>query len=656
MSRLINKLLLAGLLEEMARSKTRHRDDDDKKEAGSITYTDDKVPVKTLYVSGIKSFISQDDLEQYFRGQGNLTKLVLHDKGDYKYAFVTFSTYEDATKVVKKRTHHLKRSKLRVRPADTWHQPKESIPQSEGNSPEDVQEAGASSTEPETWSYDENAPSLMMLNDDCLLYLLEFFNVLELVKMRGICSRLDSLIEIFCQKYVNFSFETLSLELPTELTLMNARDILTFLGPIMKSLKIDGGDFSENSNPNRTIDWIVRYCKNLESLELENFTLNRINLKKLTPVIQKLKSLSLGDSTKVNDELGSCLNRAEQMEELIISGNWEITGKCLTKAKNLKTLSVNCCGNLQSKPFKEALKNNLTLKKLEIRRCDKFDDTVVNCIVEEIKEIEELSLSNVYQCMSNYSRFAELPHLKKLSVEFHSFASIDNLLEKLSEKSILEELNYIGSSSNAVDKTIELISKITTMKNFSMAFNSNISDNDLKRLQNLAQLESLSIPGASNVTSDGLLKLLSACKNLHYLDISQVKVDIDFLEKVVQMWRLSQNRPKLQLIVYETNIQEDSEEVEKIQKENLNNLRLSFVPKMLNTHQFMFTGSDMDFSEDDEDFDFDDDEDDDYDEEDFAPPWEVYGDQWWDSDDSDKYMYGWGQYSGDRSPVAWFEN
>lgn len=636
--------------------------------AESITYTEDNVPVKTLYVSSIKTHVNQEDLKEYFNKQGTVSNVVVHDKGDYKYAFVTFQTYEDATKVLKKRQHVIKRCKLRIRPADTWHQPK---PECESNENKEVNGEGAEPVAKEE-EYDENAPSLMILNDDCILYLLEFFNILEMIKMHGTCTRLDSLIEMYCQKFVKFDFGSLSLEMTSDLTLMNARDILMFLGPTMTSLTIDGSDF--NSSANRTIDWIARFCKKLESLDMENFILNKPILKKLTPVIQNLKSLSIGDSTKVGDELGICFSGATQLEDLKISGNWEITGKCLSKLSNLKTLSVNCCGNLQSKPFKEALKNNTTLKKLEIRRCDKFDDNVVKFIVSDVQGIEELSLSNVYACMSEYNRFADLPHLKKLSVEFHSFAPIDTLLEKLGEKNILEELHYIGSSSYPIRTTIEHISKITNLKTFSMAFNSNITDAELKMLQNLTQLQSFSIPGAHRVTSDGLRSLLVACKHIKYLDISQTGVDLDFLEKVINMWKQSETRPKLEMVAYETSIDEDSEEVHTLMKENQFLLKLSFVPKMLNTFQFMFNGSDLEMDDSDDDFmDLVDDDLDDIDGE-FgksfakkkhvnyshfrcpvltAPPWEIYGDQWWDSDDSDKYMYGWGQYSGDRSPVDW---
>lgn len=582
--------------------------------AGSITYTEDNVPVKTLYVSSIKPHVNQEDLNKYFSGQGTVSSLVLHDKGDYKYAFVTFATYEDATKVLKKRQHLIKRCKLRVRSADTWHQPKPEVHSSgsgenkvsngeasEGSSRmEDGTVTGVIATEEE---YDENAPSLMMLNDDCLLYLLEMFNILELIKIRGTCTRLDALIEMFCQKYVKFDFGSLSLEMATDLTLMNAREILMFLGPTMKSLTIDGSDF--NSSANRTIDWIARYCKNLESLDMENFILNKPILKKLTPVIQNLKSLSIGDSTKVGDELGICFNGATKLEELKISGNWEITGKCLSKLSNLKTLSVNCCGNLQSKPFKEALKNNASLKKLEICRCDKFDDNVVNFIVSDVQGIEELSLSNVYACMSDFNRFAELPHLKKLSIEFHGFAPVDSLLEKLSAKNILEELRYIGSSSHPVKTTIEHISKITMLKTFSMAFNSNITDAELKMLQSLTQLESFSIPGAYNVTAEGLLSLLAVCKKIKYLDVSQITVDLTFLEKIIYMWKQAEYRPKLEMVLYETSIDEDSEEVHNLLKENQFLLKLSFTPKLLNTFQFMFNGSDLNLDDDDEDDFFD---------------------------------------------------
>lgn len=584
----------------------------------NITYTEDNVPVRCLYVGNIKLHVTKDDLEKYFKGLGRIEQIKLNNRVEYQYAFVTFTTYDEATRVLNKKSHFLQGGKLRVRPADTWHQP-QALPV---ENTEDKEQAKSSSSEPSDiemreeppWKYDENAPSLMMLNDDCLLHILSYLNVLELIQIRGTSARIDDLIDIVCKKYEHFNFEDLAFLIPNDLTLMNARDILQYLGENMKSLIIDGSDFSISTNSNRILGSIIRFCKKLEILKCDAFHFNKPTIKKMIPVMKNLRIFSAGDSTKFNDEIASMFKEASKMEELIISGNWEITGKCLVRLSNLKTLSVNRCGNIQSKPFVQALLKNRSLQKLEIQRCDKLDNSVVECIVKDLKDIEELSLSNIYPSMSVFSKFADLPKLKKLTVEFHSFSPIDTLLEKLAAKKTLEELNLVGSGSGsgAATKTIHYISDITSLKTFSIAFNSNLADSDLKKLHDLTELTSLSIPGATNITSEGVLPLIKKCTKLTYLDVSQTKVDQTFLDQLVELLKSERFRREIfEVIVHDTGIEESNVEMPKFLKDNANLLTLSFVPKILNTFQFMFDDDDFDSDDDDDFIDLDEDMDDD---------------------------------------------
>lgn len=91
-----------------------------------------------------------------------------------------------------------------------------------------------------------------------------------------------------------------------------------------------------------------------------------------------------------------CFKDGSNPEELEISGNWRITGECLTTLSTLKVLNVNGCTRLQSKPFMKVLEHNTTLKKLDIRGCTNLDNSVVNCIVSDVTGIEELLLCCYY--------------------------------------------------------------------------------------------------------------------------------------------------------------------------------------------------------------------------------------------------------------------
>lgn len=420
----------------------------------------------------------------------------------------------------------------------------------------------------------------MILNNECLLHLLECFNILELTEIRGTCSRLDTLIDGFRHKHVNFDFADLWTQLPYDLTLDNTNDILKFVGPTMKTLKIDGRNFSFDFDSNLLLfECIVQFCKKLESLDIDNFKLDPSVVKKLTPLIKNLKSLSVGESIIVDDELGAFFEGASNLKELKIFRDC-IPSVCLMKVFNLNALSVNDCSDLGSESFKEMLKKNKTLKTLEIHCCENFDNSVVDCIVDDVSGIEELSFSsNSYTIISNLSRFAELPNLKILFIECLKTDLVNSLLETLSEQNMLEELHlhhHLYLSSFVHPKSV-LISKITNLKMLSMKYT--ITDPELRMLQNLSKLESISIPEANQVTLDELLSFLTACKNIKYLDVSSTNVDLNFLQKVIEIWQLSECRPKLEMVVHGTNSVQMSEQVQNLIKDNQTILKLSFASK-----------------------------------------------------------------------------
>lgn len=424
--------------------------------------------------------------------------------------------------------------------------------------------------------FEENSASLMMLNDDCLLYLLEYLNILDLIKIRELCHRLGALIDRVSHKYTKFSFGSLS----SKVTQDTARNILMFVGPSVKVLKLDGNYFMGDAVP--LFGWILEFCKNLQSLNLANIKLNKsLTREALDPVIQNLKSFTISSGADIMEDwrLRICFKGGPNLEEFKLSGS-SCMGWCLLELSSLKTLSVNGCCGLQPSAFKRALIKNTTLKKLEIARCDYLDDSVVDYIINNVTGIEELTISSDYPRMSRLSRFAELPFLKKLSVETSNVAQVDELLEKLWEKNILQHLSFFTYSSTNVIPKFSLICKLTNLKTLSMTCTVNLTDGELKMLQRLTQLQSFSIPGAIRVTSDGVLSLLFACKNIKYLNVSWTNLDVMFLEGVIQLWKKEEYRPKLEMVVQGTNIKKNSEHVQNLLKENHTALKLKFEPKI----------------------------------------------------------------------------
>lgn len=635
----------------------------------NLAYTEDGVPVKTLYIGNIRMNLSEDRIRSYFEEFGTVESFKIHERVDHKFGFVTFASYEDAAKVLKKKAHPVGKCNLRIRSADSWHQPKAVKKPDEHDNQMSDQVAGASggsggssndleelpSSSGDAVDGDEfatNGVSLLCLNDDCILHILSFLDIVHLVRLRGTCSRIDELIDITCAKNKeSFDFSEIN-QGEKGITLMTARDILAYLGPQLKSLKIDSDDF--NSGSVRPLDLITKYCTSLESLDLDGFNLSKNIVKKLIPVVKNLKKFAAGAKSRFDDSISQCLCKATKLKHLIVCGNWDVTGKFLTKINNLERLSLNRCGNIQPKLFIQALQKNLTLKALEIQCCDKIDDRVLSTIVSDLKQLEELTISNQYPAMKRYDRFGEIASLKKLTVEFHSYTSIDRLLEVLSEKSNLMEFNYVVSDSKINPKTIELIAKLSSLKVLSLGFISTLSDNDIRHLSNLTNLESLLIPGSGDVTPTALLDLINVCTKLNYLEVSETRLNSDFLYKLIDLLKQSKSqRPLLELLVYGTLIDKEILKDTKI-VQNSHLIKLNFERHSERRSNFMMgideddMDSDDDFwdlglDEDDYDYDYDGDDVFDFD---INEQWGYY-----DSDD-DKYMYGWGNINT-PSPPDW---
>lgn len=619
----------------------------------NLVYTEDEVPVKTLYIGNLKPNHREYQLRNYFVELGPIESLKIHEKKDHIFGFVTFSKYEDAAKVLQLKHHTVNGTKLRIRPADSWHQPKKkdnAVEVAATNTANNVDEALAGSSG--STEAGNSSVSLLCLNDDCLLHVLSFLDIVEMVRLRGICGRLDELIDMACAKHKqNFDFSSIAKY--ESITLMTARNLLTYLGPDLKSLKIDCDDFNNNSGF-RLLDFIARYCKSLENLDIDGFTINQKQISRLTPMFRNLKKFSAGAKGRFNDSIGKCFEVANNIDTVTMCSNWEVTGEFLKKISNLQRLGLNRCGNVQPKFFIQALQKNRTLKALEIQCCDKFDDRVLNTMVADLKELEELTISNSYEKMQHFEKFAELVSLKRLTVEFHSLTPIERLLEKLAERNQLTEFNYVGSGAGVSKRTVDLISKLTNLRVLSIAFNQLLSDVSLKGFSALSNLESLAIPGACSITPTAILQLVQDCEKLCYLDVSQTEVNAnDFVFKLIDILQKSHSRPVLEVVVFNSKVEEAIAKHEKVVK-NQHLIKLSFDQRLERSNLFMeYLEEDEEYIDSDDDF-FDMLVDDDYDLDgedlfDFD-----INEQWgfFDSDD-DKYMLGWGNINTPSPPDHW---
>ncbi|XP_063704999.1 uncharacterized protein LOC134834307 [Culicoides brevitarsis] len=406
-------------------------------------------------------------------------------------------------------------------------------------------------------------PSLMDLNDDCLEMVLKNFDLEDLLEIRDVCPRLDAVINRFRRKFTNFN--TVEHRFITK---DNIAKVLEFLGPTMKSLECKP---VYQMNRVALLAFVGMFCTTLEKLVLNGFGgyLNPLSsfeiFQLMTP---RLKSFTIDCTILSSDFEAEIFDNAPNLEEFVLKcGEQNDIKKLFTKQMNLKSLSFIEFDSLKPKVLKEALKFNLILEKLILapNNCCSLHNTLIKYISKNLTNLTELAF--VAHENLNYVPFADLPKLKKLTVEIDSCSDFDSVLKKLSEKNIIEELHIIPNDFDIIvcGMDFELFGKLTNLKKFSLQNYEKISKSDLKELEKLSKLESLSVRGAENLAFDGLLKLVANNPMLKSLDASRTYVEISFLKPLLDVLKKSSDRPKLEFSGF---YKEDEEDLNEILKGN----------------------------------------------------------------------------------------
>ncbi|XP_063706138.1 uncharacterized protein LOC134835197 [Culicoides brevitarsis] len=426
--------------------------------------------------------------------------------------------------------------------------------------------------------------NLMDLNDDCLLYLLSFFKHFELMDLRGFCRRLDDLIFQSRSRFVTLDFKNRFKSLDD---VLQALEIIKFLGPVVKSLNL--GCLSSY--------WSIKYiedksvifdCINEHCVSLETFDPGYVDFKdfkaiqKFAPIVKRLKSLILNWSD-FDDSLGDCL-KGSSLEELRIDNNPKITENFFKNVANLKSLHITSHKNLTSDSYINILSKNLKLKKLTIF-IDDFtffnSEILVTFIAKNLQELEELSF-DVFA--NNVSLLGELPNLKKLEIVQDSEVfteegtlyqhliaqEMEKLLEKLSQRNIIEEL-YINASAEQIN--FDLLSNLTNLKKLSLDKCYGITK--MKNPQGLENLETLTIEGVENVSD--LLNLINPLKKLKLLDIQHNSVKFEFFNKLIQILKTTEKRPKLKVSVKIICVDQSADKFHELLKSNQDFIDVEYI-------------------------------------------------------------------------------
>ncbi|XP_063705031.1 uncharacterized protein LOC134834334 [Culicoides brevitarsis] len=256
----------------------------------------------------------------------------------------------------------------------------------------------------------------------------------------------------------------------------NNSTIIESLGSSVKSLALDKelASLVKAHEADKIFEWIAKHLVNLESLSIQSFELNDARvIENFTPIMKRLKSLSLFEIP--TDVLSAKCFKNTQLEELKVTNCKYVTENFFLHFNTLKSLTISSCRKLTFESYAHILKTNLGLKQLTIEididsiRVEYLKITslerskdLVNFIATKLQEIEDLTMDF---CCPNVYMFGDLPNLKKLKIISNELQDINKLLEKLSQKNIVEELEISGENL-WVD--IKCLRKMTNIKKLTL--------------------------------------------------------------------------------------------------------------------------------------------------------------------------------------------
>lgn len=384
-------------------------------------------------------------------------------------------------------------------------------------------------------------------------HIISFLDLKDLENLEKVSDSFKPLTETVYKRHKIFNFNSILKAGPV--TLMEARSTLIQIGPYITSITIDEGDLA--SDGRRFLELVIRYCPNLENVVIDGFALNDIMLKKMSLLFPKFKTIEL-ISCSINDSIEKYLITATSLEKLNIQRNYEVSGKCITTIKNLVSLNLNNCRNVQPAYFTEFCVNNKTLVQLNIVRCERLTSKSIIDITTNLLNLEELTISSFYLNLASkdFMELVNLPKLKRLHIQFNDSANIDDLLKKFAKKDLLEYLDV--SRIPITKKTIEALVSFNKLEILKINYKLDFDDEILSKIESKGNIKELYIAGCCSVTADGLINFVKNSPNIRVLDISGCYGITDDFYYNISSYLKEQNRlHRLQVIVGGTQISED---------------------------------------------------------------------------------------------------
>lgn len=546
------------------------------------THTEDGIPIRKLYVSNLPPKTTRAELFGIFAQYGFIKScwLRMNERGQNRiptptYAFVTYSNPEDAHKALTAPHHEksLRGRHLRISPADSWHQPSEEADgcvRSKRNSRHDeathshshdhIDQAAALSdivdeshnadatssetkekddveTPVEEMNTEETAYGILdILNRDCLMHILSYVPIRDLILSESVSKRWQSLIHEYLAGIRTFRTSVWS-HVKVTLTTAVFRRMLMRVGPSLVRLHIDHPVSALND---RTAHMLGKFCPNLEELKVVG-----MNTKNWNPLIygcKNLRNIQFISCNKLTDSsLVHILKSDLNIESLTVTNNTHVTGLFLAgnTVPKLNSLAFYNCYNLQGTVLSAAIDTLPTLTTLKVDVCPSTMWAIIPLILQKLPKLVELSLSeytpgelfftnqDVVDNEDLSKALATLTELKVLNLS-RNINITNALLKQIAQScSNLESLNIsscnsrknISSRGVCDEGVMSVCTGCASLRRLDVSYLARLSDEGLRAAAHLPRLQALTARGCPAITAASLLHCITHCTRLQEVDV-----------------------------------------------------------------------------------------------------------------------------------------
>lgn len=391
----------------------------------------------------------------------------------------------------------MQKRRLVVRPADVWHQP-------------DFKDMHQLAVDERV---EQNVlGTVLMLNDDCLLNVLKYLPMADLLRAERACWRFRSVAEMIYKTHKVFDPEPYQ-----TFSILQLRSLLYNVGPYVQHLHIK---FYLTNRNVQALRFAAQYCTHVTELHLSGIEVS-YKIKNLQNLFRHLTKLEMEACSITDQSLIYLMRLAENQSiaELNLSSNIELTGKCLSAFHHVRVANLSGCREMQCRYVHEFIKWNQALEDLNIVSCEGINSECVQ-VIAKLPALRKLAMSNGYAKIASaqtYTTLRQLKTLTHLKIAYVHFGEMDGLLLELSREVPLQFLDLSAGLLSAA--CLEALLHMKTLRGLVLSRMKNCDNDVLLKIAKLRTLEEFSIASCHDVTDEGVAEVVRLNPRMRLLNL-----------------------------------------------------------------------------------------------------------------------------------------